>query len=96
MLGFPEETGPSDDWGESHPMKRQPVITGLGIVSPIGIGIDKFWTAALAGRSGIGRPTMFDASKPIYLKAMKSGLGAKDTAAVCAVLEKMAKFKRGK
>jgi putative dehydrogenase len=39
---------------------------------------------------------MFDASKPIYLKAMKSGLGAKDTAAVCAVLEKMAKFKRGK
>ena len=49
MLGFPEETGPSDDWGESHPMKRQPVITGLGIVSPIGIGIDKFWTAALAG-----------------------------------------------
>jgi 3-oxoacyl-[acyl-carrier-protein] synthase II len=44
-------------------MKRQPVITGLGIVSPIGIGIDKFWAAALAGRSGIGRPTLFDASK---------------------------------
>lgn len=39
---------------------------------------------------------MFDASKPIYLKAMKSGLGAKDTAAVCAVLEQMAKFKRAK
>jgi 3-hydroxyisobutyrate dehydrogenase-like beta-hydroxyacid dehydrogenase len=39
---------------------------------------------------------MFDASKPVYLKAMKSGLGAKDTAAVCAVLEKMSKFKRGK
>jgi 3-hydroxyisobutyrate dehydrogenase-like beta-hydroxyacid dehydrogenase len=37
---------------------------------------------------------MFNASKPIYLKAMKSGLGAKDTAAVCAVLEKMAKVKR--
>jgi 3-hydroxyisobutyrate dehydrogenase-like beta-hydroxyacid dehydrogenase len=39
---------------------------------------------------------MFDASKPIYLKAMQSGLGAKDTAAVCAVLEKMAKLKRKK
>lgn len=39
---------------------------------------------------------MFNASKPIYIKAMKSGLGAKDTAAVCAVMEKMAKFKRGK
>ena len=44
-------------------MKRQPVITGLGIVSPIGIGVAKFWEAALAGRSGIGRPTLFDGSK---------------------------------
>ncbi|MGE0034874.1 MAG: NAD(P)-dependent oxidoreductase [Xanthobacteraceae bacterium] len=39
---------------------------------------------------------MFDASVPIYVKALKSGLGAKDTAAVCAVLEKMARVKRGK
>jgi 3-hydroxyisobutyrate dehydrogenase-like beta-hydroxyacid dehydrogenase len=39
---------------------------------------------------------MFNASKPVYLKAMKTGFGAQDTAAVCAVLEKMAKFKRGK
>ena len=44
-------------------MKRQPVITGLGIVSPIGIGIEKFWAAATAGKSGIGPPTLFDASK---------------------------------
>jgi 3-hydroxyisobutyrate dehydrogenase-like beta-hydroxyacid dehydrogenase len=39
---------------------------------------------------------MFNASKPVYLKAMRSGLGAQDTAAVCAVLEKMAKVKRRK
>ena len=39
---------------------------------------------------------MFDASKPIYLKAMVAGFGAQDTAAVCAVLEKMAGVKRGK
>jgi 3-oxoacyl-[acyl-carrier-protein] synthase II len=44
-------------------MRHQPVITGLGIVSPIGIGIEKFWESALAGRSGIGRPTLFDGSK---------------------------------
>ena len=44
-------------------MKHQPVITGLGIVSPIGIGIERFWESALAGRSGIGRPTQFDSSK---------------------------------
>jgi putative dehydrogenase len=45
----------------------------------------------------IKAPTpMFDASKPIYLRAQKTGFGAQDTAAVCAVLEKMAKFKRRK
>jgi 3-hydroxyisobutyrate dehydrogenase-like beta-hydroxyacid dehydrogenase len=37
---------------------------------------------------------IFSATKGIYLKAMKSGLGNRDTAAVCAVLEKMAKVKR--
>jgi len=43
----------------------------------------------------IKAPTpMFDASKPVYLKAMKSGLGNQDTAAVCAVLEKQAKVRR--
>jgi 3-hydroxyisobutyrate dehydrogenase-like beta-hydroxyacid dehydrogenase len=39
---------------------------------------------------------MFNASKPIYLMAQKSGLGAQDTAAVCAVMEKMAGVKRRK
>jgi 3-hydroxyisobutyrate dehydrogenase-like beta-hydroxyacid dehydrogenase len=37
---------------------------------------------------------MFDASKPLYVKAQRSGFGAQDTAVVCAVLEKMAKVKR--
>jgi len=37
---------------------------------------------------------IFNATKDIYLKAMKSGLGGRDTAAVCAVLERMAKVKR--
>jgi putative dehydrogenase len=39
---------------------------------------------------------MFNATKAIYLKAQKSGFGAQDTAAVCAVLEKQAKVKRRK
>lgn len=43
-------------------MTRRAVITGLGIVSPIGIGVGPFWRSALEGRSGIGRPTLFDAS----------------------------------
>ena len=45
----------------------------------------------------IGVPTpMFDASSMIYTKARKSGHDDHDTAAVCAVLEKMAGVKRGK
>jgi 3-hydroxyisobutyrate dehydrogenase-like beta-hydroxyacid dehydrogenase len=45
----------------------------------------------------IRAPTpMFDASSRIYEKALKGGRGAQDTAAVCAVLEKMAGVKRGK
>ena len=39
---------------------------------------------------------MFNASKPIYNKAMRSGYGNDDTAAVCAVMEQMARFKRGR
>jgi putative dehydrogenase len=37
---------------------------------------------------------LFDATKPVYRKAESAGYGAQDTAAVCAVLEKMAKVKR--
>jgi len=38
------------------------VVTGLGIVSPLGIGWEETWRAALAGRSGAGAITRFDAS----------------------------------
>ena len=42
------------------------------------------------------RTPMFDASVPVYDKAMKSGHAMHDTAAVCAVLEKLAGVTRGK
>jgi len=45
----------------------------------------------------IGVPTpLFTATEAIYDKALKTGHGAEDTAAVCAVMEKMASFKRRK
>ena len=44
-------------------MKRQRVvITGLGVVSSIGLGKDAFWKALLAGQSGISRIERFDTS----------------------------------
>jgi 3-oxoacyl-[acyl-carrier-protein] synthase II len=42
--------------------RRRVVITGLGIVSPVGIGVPEAWSNILAGKSGIGRITRFDAS----------------------------------
>src|SRR6185503_15476648 len=38
------------------------VVTGLGIVSPVGIGVADAWASILAGRSGIARITRFDPS----------------------------------
>ena len=44
-------------------MKRRVVVTGLGLVTPLGIGVEKTWTAIIAGRSGVGRITRFDPSE---------------------------------
>lgn len=41
-------------------MNRQVVITGIGLVSPLGIGKDAFWRALEEGRSGVRRLTRFD------------------------------------
>ncbi len=41
---------------------RRVVVTGVGLVSPLGIGTDETWRAAVAGRSGAGPITLFDAS----------------------------------
>ncbi len=38
------------------------VVTGLGVVTPVGIGIENFWRNIIAGKSGIGRVCSFDIS----------------------------------
>lgn len=42
--------------------KRRVVVTGLGVVSPVGIGTSTAWQNLVAGQSGISRITKFDAS----------------------------------
>jgi 3-oxoacyl-[acyl-carrier-protein] synthase II len=49
---------------------REVVITGLGIVSPIGVGLDAFWSSLAAGVSGVGPITGFAAGQ------MPVGFGA--------------------
>ncbi len=41
---------------------RRVVVTGIGIVSPIGIGVEENWNSLKEGRSGVGPITHFDAS----------------------------------
>ncbi len=43
--------------------KRKVVITGMGVVSPVGTGIEKFWKSLIDGKSGIRPITHFDASQ---------------------------------
>ena len=39
------------------------VITGMGAVTPIGIGVDTFWENLIQGKSGIEKIKSFDASE---------------------------------
>ena len=48
-------------------MKRRVVVTGMGIISPLGIGVEDNWSAVCNGNSGIGPITRFD-SEPFPVK----------------------------
>jgi 3-oxoacyl-[acyl-carrier-protein] synthase II len=44
-----------------NPQQRRVVVTGLGLITPLGATLDKSWAALIAGKSGIGPITRFDA-----------------------------------
>jgi len=46
----------------ADPIHRRVVVTGMGVITPLGIGVRNTWTALCQGQSGIGRITRFDPS----------------------------------
>ena len=50
------------DAEEEGRVEKRVVVTGLGLVTPVGIGVAETWSALCAGRSGVGPITRFDAS----------------------------------
>jgi len=42
--------------------RRRVVVTGLGLVCPVGVGVEESWQALVAGKSGVGPITHYDAS----------------------------------
>lgn len=55
-------------------MKPKIVITGMGAITPIGLGVREFWQNLVAGRCGIGQISRFDAGKlPVQIAAEVEG-----------------------
>lgn len=44
-------------------MSRRVVVTGMGAITPIGLGVEEFWTSVKQGKIGFGEITKFDASE---------------------------------
>ena len=58
-------------------MSRRVVVTGIGIISPLGIGIEENWSAIINGKSGIGPITRFDVeSFPVKFAGEVKGFDA--------------------
>jgi 3-oxoacyl-[acyl-carrier-protein] synthase II len=60
-------------------LNRRVVVTGLGLVSPLGIGVEPSWKAVCEGRSGVARITRFDVTDyPVQIAAEVKGFDPAD------------------
>lgn len=58
---------------------KRVVVTGVGMITPLGIGVQESWNGLLAGRSGIRKITHFDASNfPTQIAGEVEGFSAED------------------
>ena len=60
-------------------MKRRVVVTGMGIISPLGIGLEENWAAITEGRSGVGLISKFDTEPfPVKIAGEVKGFQSED------------------
>lgn len=61
------------------PIEQSPVITGIGVLAPTGIGTEQHWQNVLAGKSGISGTTLFDPTPyPVRLAGQVPGFTARE------------------
>jgi 3-oxoacyl-[acyl-carrier-protein] synthase II len=70
---------PARDWVDDRDEDQRIVVTGMGLLTPLGIGIDAFWAGLVEGRSGVGPITLCDPGEsPSRIAAEVSGFDARD------------------
>ncbi len=61
---------PTLAWDDDRDEDQRIVVTGMGLLTPLGIGIDSFWAGLVEGRSGVGPITLCDPGEsPVRIAA---------------------------
>ncbi len=70
---------PALAWADDSDENQRIVVTGMGLLTPLGIGIESFWAGLIEGRSGVGPITLCDPGEsPSRIAAEVSGFDARD------------------
>ncbi len=70
---------PARAWADDRDEDQRIVVTGMGLLTPLGTGIDSFWAGLIEGRSGVGPITLCDpGDSPARIAAEVSGFDPRD------------------
>ncbi len=75
--------------------RRRVVITGLGVVSPVGNNVEETWKSVKSGKSGVSRISLFDPSRlPVQIAAEVKNFNVEDYGIDSKAVRKMARFSK--